>query len=90
MTSEGNDKVTHRPSFDTIMMVEKALMESTDYPSRTQLWKRLPKKMAYPTFKTTLEYLEASNKIEFNGPSIIYIGATEKLKRYLNDYAPLK
>ncbi|MCX6649088.1 MAG: hypothetical protein NTV61_06835 [Candidatus Bathyarchaeota archaeon] len=80
----------YSPNFDTILMVEKALLESDDYPSKTQLWKRLPRKMHYSTFKNVIEYLAASNKIEFNNHSIIYIGASDKLKAYLDTFTELK
>ena len=82
--------VIHDPSFDTILMVEKTLMESNDYPTRTQLWKRLPKKVHYSTYKRVLEYLEASNKIEYNSSSILYLGQTEKLKKYMDTVIELK
>ncbi len=79
----------HSPNFDTILMVEKELLGSDDYPSRTQLWKRLPKRMHYSTFKKVIDYLEASDKIEFNGASIVYIGANDKLKKYLEKFVSL-
>jgi hypothetical protein len=53
----------HAPNLDTILMVEKAIKDSDEYPTRMQLWKSLPKKMQYQTFKTILDYLEASSKI---------------------------
>ncbi|MDG7006035.1 MAG: hypothetical protein JRM86_03785 [Nitrososphaerota archaeon] len=53
----------HAPNLDTILMVEKVIKDSDEYPTRMQLWKSLPKKMQYQTFKTVLDYLEASSKI---------------------------
>lgn len=53
----------HAPNLDTILMVERAIKRSDDYPTRMQLWRSLPKKMQYQTFKTILNYLEASSKI---------------------------
>jgi hypothetical protein len=55
--------VLHEPRLDTIMMVEKAILDAEDYPSRTKLWRGLPKKMQYQTFTRILDYLEASGKI---------------------------
>jgi hypothetical protein len=55
-------------------MIEKTILDADDYYSRTQLWKRLPKKMQYQTFKRALAYLEASGKITFNSGRIIYTG----------------
>jgi len=67
-------EVLHEPRLDTIMMVEKAILECEDYPTRTELWKSLPRKIQYQTFKRILNYLEASQKIVFNSKKIIYTG----------------
>jgi hypothetical protein len=67
-------QVLHEPKLDTILMVEKAIIDATEYPTRTELWKSLPKKMQYQTFKRILDYLEASGKITFDKASIIYTG----------------
>jgi hypothetical protein len=67
-------EVLHEPKLDTILMVEKAIIDATGYPTRTELWKSLPRKMQYQTFKRILDYLEASGKISFDRASIIYTG----------------
>lgn len=79
MTSElvgkpRSDKVLHEPKLDTILMVEKAILESKDYPTRMQLWRSLPRQVQYQTFQRILAYLEASGKIAFHGSEIIYTG----------------
>lgn len=68
--------VLHEPRLDTLMMVEKAILDSENYPTRTELWKRLPRKVQYQTFKHILGYLEASGKIEFYDKKIIYTGVS--------------
>lgn len=75
-------KILHEPQLDTILMVERAIKDSKDYPTKTELWRSLPKKVQYQTFSRILEYLEASNKIIFNGRTIAWIAADNpKLKR---------
>jgi hypothetical protein len=64
----------HEPQLDTILMVEKAILDAENYPTRTELWECLPRKVQYQTFKRILTYLEASGKITFNGKVIIYTG----------------
>lgn len=71
-------KILHYPKLDTILMVEKSILESKDYPTRMQLWESLPKQMQYQTFKLILEYLEKSNKIMFDNDKIIWIFANNK------------
>jgi hypothetical protein len=56
-------------------MVEKAIIEAKDYPTRMQLWKSLPKKMQYQTFKRVLDFLEATEQITFDNAKILYTGA---------------
>lgn len=71
-------KILHYPKLDSILMVEKAIQDSEDYPTRMELWKNLPKQMQYQTFKLILDYLEKSNKIMFEKDKIIWIFANNK------------
>ena len=70
--------ILHYPKLDSILMVEKAIQESENYPTRMELWKNLPKQMQYQTFKLILEYLEKSNKIIFKESKIVWIFANNK------------
>ncbi|MEK6952552.1 MAG: hypothetical protein AABX29_06055 [Nanoarchaeota archaeon] len=70
--------ILHYPKLDSILMVEKAIQESKDYPTRMELWKSLPKQMQYQTFKLILDYLERSNKIMFEEDKIIWIFSNSK------------
>lgn len=44
-------------------MVENAIRNAEEYPSKRQLWLSLRKKMMYQTLNVILEYLEESGKI---------------------------
>lgn len=70
--------ILHFPKLDSILMVEDAIQKSNDYPTKMELWKSLPKKMQYQTFKLILDYLERSNKIMFQEGKIIWIFANSK------------
>lgn len=70
--------ILHYPKLDSILMVEKVIQELEDYPTRMKLWKALPKKMQYQTFKLILNYLEKSNKIMFDKDKIIWIFPNNK------------
>jgi len=77
--------VLRYPRLDTVLMIEKALMKAGgDYTLR-QLWKKLPKKVMWQTYMTTLDYLEYSGKILIdNEKHPIWIWApkeVEKLKK---------
>jgi hypothetical protein len=76
----------HEPRLDTLIMVEKAIREAGSYPSKMQLWKSLPKKMEYPTFKRIIDYLESSNKIIIDGHEIVWIFQNnEKMNKLLEN-----
>ena len=78
-------QVLHEPKLDTLLMVEKAIIDSEEYQTRTELWKSLPRKMQYQTFKRILDYLEASGKIVFDKRKIIYTGVNNaKLEALMN------
>ena len=70
--------ILHYPKLDSILMVEKAIQNSKDYPTRMELWRSLPKQMQYQTFKLILNYLESSNKIMFEDDKIIWIFSNNK------------
>jgi len=73
--------ILHYPRLDTVLMVEDAIKNAKDYPSRMQLWKSLPKQTQYQTLQVILEYLEKSNKIIFTKDNkIMWIGTNPKLE----------
>jgi hypothetical protein len=61
--TKGEMQLLHYPRLDTVLMVEDAIKTADDYPSRMELWRSLPKKVQYQTFKVILGYLLDSRKI---------------------------
>ena len=51
------------PTLDTVLMVEKAIEEFSGEFNRTELWKKLPKKVMWQTYLVILDYLQDINKI---------------------------
>jgi len=83
--------VLHEPQLDTVLMVEKAIKDAAEHPSRMELWRSLPRKIQYQTFKRILEYLEASNKIVFNRGRIVWVAADNpKLKKLLQESVKIR
>ena len=62
------------PTLDTVLMVEHTIEDFSGEYNRTELWKKLPKKVMWQTYLVVLDYLESINKIAFdkNG-TIAYI-----------------
>ena len=58
-----NNPFVRSPTLDTVLMVEKIIdRHSGDY-NRTELWKKLPKKVMWQTYLVVLDYLQDINKI---------------------------
>lgn len=72
------------PTLDTVLMVEKTIEEFSGEYNRTEIWKKLPKKVMWQTFLVILEYLESINKIAFDKEgTVAYIwnpGLAKKLR----------
>jgi len=60
---EINTPVLRYPRLDTVLMVEKFIEENSGTFKIYQLWKNLPKKMMYQTYKLIISYLLSINKI---------------------------
>ena len=56
-------EVLHYPRLDTVLMVEEAIKNAPDYPTKAKLMRLLPKKIMYQTLLVILDYLQTSNKI---------------------------
>jgi len=60
---EARASVLHYPRLDTVLMVEDAIKNAKNYQSKTSLWKKLPKKVMYQTYKIVIDYLIQSRKV---------------------------
>ena len=71
------------PTLETVTMVERAIEEYSGEFNRTELWKKLPKKVMWQTFLVVLDYLQSINKIAIDGKgTIAYIWSPEVYKRF--------
>jgi hypothetical protein len=83
MTEKIQMQVIHYPRLDTVLMIEDAIKNAKEYPTKAQLLRSLPKKVMYQTFNLILEYLQKSNKIliDKRDGKIVWIFGNEKLDR---------
>ena len=51
------------PTLDTVLMIERTIDQYSGEYNRTQVWKKLPKKVMWQTFIVVLGYLQSINKI---------------------------
>jgi len=78
--------ILHSPTLESVFMVEETIQKYSQECGKYQLWKKLPKKMMYPTFQVILDYLEKSGKILINKDGrIIWIFNPERIKRLIKE-----
>ena len=82
--------VLHYPRLDTVLMIEDAIKSAKDYPKRTALWKKLPKKVMYQTYKIVVDYLIDSRKVMLTkDDKLVWVFAdNEKLKKLISESVP--
>ena len=72
------------PRLDTVLMVERFILDHGGEFNKKTLWETLPKKMMYQTYSITIEYLLESGKIAVDRRGkICWIWNPEMVKRYL-------
>jgi len=69
------------PTLSTVLMIEKTIEKYSGELNKTEMWKKLPKKVMWQTYLIVLDYLENINKIGFDRNGIIvYIWSPEAAK----------
>jgi len=72
-------KLVHYPTLNTVVMVEKTLMNmENSIITIPELKRKLPKQINHNTLKIILEYLEESNKIAVSLKGITWIHNNSK------------
>ena len=85
MTKNVNE-VLHYPRLDTVLMIEEAIKNAKEYPSKRQLWLSLKKKVMYQTFNIVIDYLVESNKVVIDKEGkVIWIWDPEGVKKYMKE-----
>ena len=66
--------VARSPTLQTVLMVEKFIDENSGEYKKTELFKKLPKKVMWQTFQVIMEYLESIAKIVYDNEGyVVYI-----------------
>ncbi len=89
MENKSQDTFARSPTLDTVLMIEKTIEKYSGELNKTEIWKKLPKKVMWQTYLVVLDYLENINKIGIaNDGIVIYLWnpklskLIEKRKRY--------
>ncbi|GAG80351.1 unnamed protein product [marine sediment metagenome] len=79
----------YEPNLSTIRMIEKAIRDRNGELTRTELWKSLPKKTKYQTFKQALDYLIESVKVILKDNKLIWIFDPEMVELLMKRSVPV-
>ncbi len=72
------------PTLDTVFMIEEAIKKHSGEYNKTKIWKILPRKVMWQTFKIVINYLESINKIIVGKKGIlVYIWNPTLTKKYM-------
>lgn len=72
------------PTLETLMMIERAIEEFSGEFNRTELWKKLPKKVMWQTYLVVLDYLQSINKVAISKEGIlVYIWSPDIAKKFM-------
>jgi len=73
------------PTLQTVLMVERFIDEKSGEYKKTELFKKLPRKVMWQTFQIILGYLESIHKITYDNQGyIIYIWNPEFYNKIKN------
>ena len=83
MNKNNQEIIGSAPQLDTMIMVEEFIEKHTGEFTQIEVFRNLPKKMTWRTFKIIITYLENINKIIVNKDGTIqYIWNPEAVKKY--------
>jgi hypothetical protein len=78
------------PTLSTVLMVEKTIEEYSGEFNRTEMWKKLPKKVMWQTYLMIIDYLESINKIGLDRNGTIAYIWNPKLAKILSKRKEIK
>ncbi|MFA7709241.1 MAG: hypothetical protein WCX82_03845 [archaeon] len=82
--------IVRYPRLDTLMMIEKVIMDADDYYTVRQIWQKLPKKVMWQTYVTAIDYLEKGHKIIIDKKQVVWIWNPKEIARIKKQKQALK
>ena len=85
MKTETINPIARSPTLETVSMVERNIEKHSGEFNKTELWKKLPRKVMWQTYSVILDYLQSINKIAISNKGIlVYIWSPESAKKFMN------
>ncbi len=83
MEAQTKNIFARSPTLDTVIMVEKTIEKYSGEFNRTELWKKLPRKVMWQTYLIVLDYLQSVNRIAMDKNGIlVHIWSPEVAKKF--------
>ena len=90
MKNEIVNSIARSPTLGTVLMIERTIEEYSGEFNRTEIWKKLPRKVMWQTYLIVLDYLESINKIAFDRDGIVVYIWNPKLAKMLSKRPEIK
>jgi len=90
MKNETINPIARSPTLGTVIMIEKTIEGYSGEFNRTEIWKKLPRKVMWQTYLIVLDYLESINKIAFDRNGTVGYIWDPKLAKMLSKRPELK
>lgn len=84
------NNLARSPTLQTVLMVEKFIGENSGEYKKTELFKKLPRKVMWQTFQVIMEYLEEIHKIVYDKEGYIVYIWNPKLMRKIKNMPEIK
>lgn len=82
------NSVLRSPTLQTVLMVEKFIDDNSGEYKKTELFRKLPKKVMWQTFQVIMDYLERNLKIVYDKEGyVVYIWNPEFYDKIKNQKA---
>ena len=81
--TKSKNNYARSPTLQTVLMVERFIDENSGEYKKTELFKKLPRKVMWQTFQIIMEYLENTLKIAYDKEGyVVYIWNPKFAEKY--------
>ena len=85
MEATSKNNYERSPTLQTVLMVEKFIDKNSGAYKKTELFRKLPRKVMWQTFQVIMKYLESTLKIAYDNEGyVVYIWNPEFYERMKN------
>ena len=79
------NKFSRSPTLETVTMVERTIDKYSGELNKTELWKKLPRKVMWQTYLNVLNYLKSINKVGVaRNEILVYIWNPKIVRKYMS------